>query len=90
MNGSDPKAATVRGRTATEKTTATNALARSTANGKQSESKNDSHGHESCPIENGLHDPSLFLDPKIGKHGRIETGSGPPKHLSAFRKCYPQ
>ena len=30
----------------------------------------------------GLYDPSLFLDPKIGKHGRIEKGSGPPKLLS--------
>ena len=84
----DPKIATdhvaiVHGRTATEKTTASDALDRSTANSKRSESENDSQGHESCPTKNGLYDPSLFLDPKIGKHGRIENGSGPPKLLSA-------
>ena len=83
-SGIDPKIATdhvstVRCRTATEMMTASDALNRSTVNGKRSE--NDSH--ESCPIENGLYDPSLFLDPKIGKHGRIENGSGPPKLLSA-------
>ena len=83
VNGSDPKIATVRGRTTTEKMTASDALDRSTANSKRSESENDGHGHESCPNENGLHDPSLFLDPKIGKHGRFENGSGPLKHLSA-------
>ena len=87
-SGSDPKIATnhvvtVRSRTATEKTTASDTLDSSTANGKRSESENDSHGHESCPIENGLYDPSLLLDPKIGKHGRIENRSGPPKLLSA-------
>ena len=71
VNGSDPKIATGHGRTATEKTTASDSLARSTANGKRSES------------ENGLHDPSLFLDLKIEKHRRIVNGSGPPKHLSA-------
>ena len=86
-SGSDPKiatdpAATVRGRTATEKTTASDALDRSTANGKRSESENDGHGHESCPTESGLYDPSLFLDPKIGKHRRIEKGGGPSKILS--------
>ena len=72
---SDPKIAT-------EKTTASDALDRSTANSKRSESENDGHGHESCPTESGLYDPSLFLDPKIRKHGRIEKGSGPPKLLS--------
>ena len=82
-SGSDPKiatdhVATVRSRTAT----ASDALDHSTANGKRSESENDDHGHESCPIENGLYDPSLFLDPKIGKHGRIENGGGPLKLLS--------
>ena len=85
-SGSDPNivtdhVATVHGRIATEKTTASDALDRSTANGKRSE--NDGHGHESSPIENGFYDPSLFLDPKIGKHGRIENRSGPPKLLSA-------
>ena len=86
-SGSDPKiatdhVATVHGRTATEKTTASDTLDHSTANGKRSENENDGHGHESCPIENRLYDPSLVLDPKIGKHGRIENGSGPPKPLS--------
>ena len=86
-SGSDPKIETVhgmtaRGRTATEKTTASDALDRLTANGKRSESENNGHGHESCPTESGLYDPSLFLDPKIGKHGRIEKRSGPPKLLS--------
>ena len=84
---SDPKiatdhVATVRGRTATETTTASDALDRSTANGKQSESENGDHGHESCPTESGLYGPSLLLNPKIGKHGRIEKGSGSPKLLS--------
>ena len=51
----------------------------STANGERGESENDGYGHESCPTESGLYDPSLFLDPKIGKHGRIEKGSGSPK-----------
>ena len=74
--------ATARRRTATEKTTASDALVRLTANGKRSESENDGHGHESCPTESGLYDPSLFLNPKIRKHGRIEKRSGPPKLLS--------
>ena len=86
-SGSDPKiatahGATARGRTAAEKTTASNALDRLTANRKQSKSENDGHGHESCPTESGLYDPSLFLDSKIGKHGRIEKRSCPPKLLS--------
>ena len=81
-SGSDPKIATAHGatacgRTATKKTTAFDALARLAANGKRSESENDGHGHES-----GLYDPSLFLDPKIRKHGRIKKRSGPPKLLS--------
>ena len=84
--GSGPKTATdhvatVRGRTETETTTASDALDRLTSNGKRSESENGSHGHESCPTESGLYDPSLFLNPKIGKHGKIENGSGPPKLL---------
>ena len=82
LRESDPKIATDHGRTATEKTTASDALDHSTVNGKRSESENDGHGHESCLIENGLYDPSLFLDPKIGKHRRIENGSGSPKLLS--------
>ena len=53
----------------------------STASGKQSESEHDGTGHESWPTESRPYDPSLFLDPKIGKHGRIENGSGPPKTL---------
>ena len=82
VSGSDPKIATPRRRTATEKTTASDALNLLTANGKQSESENDGHSHESCPTESGLYDPSVFLDPRIGKHGRIEKRSGPPKLLS--------
>ena len=53
-----------------------------TANGKRSESENDGHGHESCPTESELYNPSLLLDPRIGKHGRIEQWSGPPEPLS--------
>ena len=82
--GSSPKTATdhiatTRGRTATETRPAANALDRLTASGKQSES--DGTVHESWPTESGPCDSSLFLDPKIGKHGRIENGSGPPKTL---------
>ena len=79
-SGSDPKIATAcdattRGRTATGKMTAFDALDLLTANGKRSESD----GHESCPTESELSDPSVLLDPKIGNHERIERGSGPPK-----------
>ena len=81
-SGSDPKIATARGRTATEKMTASDALDLLTANRKRSESEDDGHGHESCPTESELYDPSLFLAPKNGKHGRIEQGSDPPKLLS--------
>ena len=77
--GSDPKTATVRGRTAIETTTAFDALDRLTASSKRSESENGGHGHESYPTESGLYDPSLFFNPKIRKHGRIKNGSGPPK-----------
>ena len=82
--GSGPKTmtvhvATARGRTATETMTASDALDSLTARGKRSESENGGHGHESCPTMSGLYDPSLFLNPKIEKHGRIENGSGPPK-----------
>ena len=52
-----------------------------TASRKQSESEVDEAGHKSWPTESGIYDPSLFLDPKIGKHGRIANGSGPPKTL---------
>ena len=79
--GSGPKTATDHGRTAIETRTASDALDLLTASGKQSESENDGTSHESCPAESGLCDPSLFLDPKIGKHRRIENGSGPPKIL---------
>ena len=73
---SDPKIATAhdataRGRTATEKTTAFDALDLLTTNGKRSESENDGHGHESCPSASTLSYPSVLLDPKIGNHGRI-------------------
>ena len=84
--GSGPKTATdhvatARGRTATETRPDTDALKRLTASGKQSESENDGTDHESWPTESGPCDPSLFLDPKIGKHGRIKNGRGPPKTL---------
>ena len=72
-------AVTARRWTATETRPASDALDRLTASGKQSESENDGTGHESWPAESGLYDPSLFLGPKIGKCGRIENGSGPPK-----------
>ena len=62
--------------------TAFDALDLLTANGKRSENKNDGHGYESCPTESELYDPSLILDPRIGKHRRIEQWSGPPKLLS--------
>ena len=29
--------------------------------------------------QGGIHDPSVFLGQKTGKHGRIENGSSPPK-----------
>ena len=77
--GSGRKAATTHGRTATKAMTASDALDRLTASGKRSESENGAHRHESCPTKSGLYDPSLFLDPKIGKHWRIENGSVPPK-----------
>ena len=88
--GSRPKtapdrAATTRRRAATETRTASDALDRLTASGKQSESENGGPGHESCPTESGLCDPSLFLDTKIGKHGRIENGCRPPKTLWTHR-----
>ena len=76
---SDPKIVTARGRTAIERMTTSDALDRLTANGKRSESERDSHGHESCPTKSELSDPSVLLDPKIGNHGKIEHGSGPPK-----------
>ena len=82
--GSGPKtvtgnAVTARGWTATKTSPASDALDRLTMSGKQSE--NDGTGHESWPTESGVYDPSLSLDPKIEKHGRIENGSGPPKTL---------
>ena len=79
--GSGPKTATARRRTANETRPASDTLDCLTVSGKQSESENDGTGHGSCPTDSGLCDPSLFLDPKIGKHGRIENGSGPPKTL---------
>ena len=90
VTGSGPKtatdrAATTRRRTANKTRPASDALDRLTASSKQSESENDGTGHGSCPTKSGLYDPSLFLDPKIGKHGRIENRSGPPKALSTHR-----
>ena len=74
-------AATARWRTVTETSPGDDALDCWTASGKQSESEIAETGHGSCPTERGLHDPSLFLDPKIGKHERIANGSGPLKTL---------
>ena len=73
---SDPKTATTRERTATKTSPVDDALDSLTARGKWNESKIDETGHKS-----GLYDPSLFLDPKIGKRGRIANRSGPPKTL---------
>ena len=74
----DP-AATAHGKTAIETSPADDALDRLTANGKRSESASDETGHENCPTANRLDDPSVLLEPKIGKHGRNKNGSGPPK-----------
>ena len=68
-------AATARGRTANETSPADDALDCLTTSGKRSESEVDEAGHESWLTESGLYDPSLFLDPKIRKHGRIANGS---------------
>ena len=72
-------AVTARGRTATKTRPGAEALDRLTA--KQSKREHDGTGHESWPTKSGPYNPSLFLDPKIRKHGRIENGSGPPKTL---------
>ena len=72
-------AATARGRTASETNPVDEALDCLTASGKLSES--DEASHESWPTESELYDPSLFLNLKIGKHGRVANGSGPPKTL---------
>ena len=52
-----------------------------TASGKRSESRIAETGHGSCPTESGLHDPSLFPNPQIGKHERIANRSGQRKTL---------
>ena len=78
---SGQKTATARGRTATETSPGDDALDCLTASGKWSESEIAETGHGNCPTESVLHDLSLFLDPKIGKHERIANGSGPPKAL---------
>ena len=85
-NGNGPKtstdhAVTSRGTKVTETRPAADALDSLTASGKQSESENDRNRHENWSTESELCDPSLFHDPKIGKHGRIENGSGSPKTL---------
>ena len=64
--------AIARGRTANETSSVDDALDCLTASGKRSKSEVD---------ESWLYNPSLFLDPKIGKHRRIANGSGPPKTL---------
>ena len=74
-------AATARWRTVTEMSPGDDALDCLTASGKQSESKIAETGHGSCLTMSGLYDPSLFLDPKIGKHERIANGIGPLKTL---------
>ena len=70
------------GKTATEKSLDADALESLTVSGKWSESESDETGQESCLTKSGLSDPSLFLEPKIGKHWRIANRSGPPKSLS--------
>ena len=77
----DP-AVTAHGKTAIETSHAHDALDCLTASGKRSESESDETGHENCPTASGLDDPSVLLEPKIGKHGRNENGSRPPKTLS--------
>ena len=78
---SGQKTATARGRTATKTSPGDDALNRLTASRKRSESGIAETGHGSCPTKSGPHDPSLFLDPKIGKHERIAKGSRPRKTL---------
>ena len=75
-------AATAHGKTTIETSPAHNTVNCLTANGKRSESASDETRHENCPTANGLDDPSVLLELKIGKHGRNENGSGPPKTLS--------
>ena len=55
---------------------------RLTANRKQSENASGEIGHEHHPTESGPYDPSLLLQPKLGKPGRIANGSRPPKTFS--------
>ena len=74
-------AMTARGRTATETSPGDDAPDCWTTSGKRSESEIAETGHGNCLTESGLHDPSLFLDLKIGKHERIANGSGHLKTL---------
>ena len=67
---------------ATGTMTVVDALDLLTANGKRRESENDGDVHESYSTVTELSYPSVLLDPKIGKHGRITRGSEPPKSHS--------
>ena len=71
--GSGLKTTTGHAMTAIETRTASDALDRLTASGKQSESKNDGTGHESWPTESGLCDPSSIR--RSGNTGGSRTGA---------------
>ena len=73
---------TVHGKIAIEMSNDHKVLDRLTANGKQSENASGEVGHENHPTVSGPNDPSLLLQPKLGKPGRIAKGSRPPKTLS--------
>ena len=73
---------TAHGKIAIETSNDHKVLDRLTANGKQSENASGEIGHEHHPTVSGPYDPSLLLQPKLGKPGRIANGSRPPKTLS--------
>ena len=82
--GSGPKTATgpaetIHEQKATETSPAYHAPDLLTVNWKRSES--DETGHERDPTGSGLHDPSVILGPKTGKHGKNENRNGLPKTL---------
>ena len=79
--GGSERDKTVHGQKATEMSPAYHTLDLLTVSWKRSESASDETGHRSDPTGSGLYDPSVFLGPKTGKHGRNENGSGLPKTL---------
>ena len=74
-------AATTRRRATTETSPSDDALDCLIVSGKRRENDIAETGHGSNPTKSGLHDPSLFLNPKIGKYERIANRSGPRKTL---------